>query len=66
VPGFEGVRIHAGNTEHDTEGCPLVGRTRTAGGIGESRLALGELKSKVKSALESGDWVWLEIVNADS
>lgn len=64
VPNFEGVRIHAGNTEHDTEGCPLVGRTRTAGGIGESRLALGELKQKVKSALDAGDWVWMEIVNA--
>ena len=66
VQNFEGVRIHAGNTENDTEGCPLVGRTRTATGIGESRLALTELKQKVKSALESGDWVWLEIVNADS
>lgn len=65
VPGFSGVRIHAGNTEHDTEGCPLVGRTRTATGIGESRLALNELKDKVKTALNSGDWVWLEIVNAE-
>lgn len=50
VPGFEGIRIHPGNTNHDTEGCILVGKTRGTDFIGKSRKAFAELFAKMKLA----------------
>lgn len=52
VPGFEGVRIHSGNTNHDTEGCILVGRTRSDDFIGQSRKAFDSLFKKMNKAKE--------------
>jgi hypothetical protein len=52
VPNFEGVRIHAGNTNHDTEGCILVGQTRSKDFIGQSRKAFEKLFSKMQKAKE--------------
>ena len=52
VPNFEGVRIHPGNTNHDTEGCILVGRTRSKDFIGQSRKAFESLFAKMKLAKE--------------
>ncbi len=61
VPGFEGIRIHAGNTEADTEGCILVGTKRTATSILESRIAFNELFADIQEALANGEQVWIEV-----
>jgi hypothetical protein len=50
VPDFQGVRIHAGNTNHDTEGCILVGQTRSNDFIGKSRKAFDNLFKKMQKA----------------
>ena len=50
VPNFEGVRIHSGNSNHDTEGCILVGKTRGVDFIGQSRKAFDKLFSKMQKA----------------
>jgi hypothetical protein len=52
VPNFEGIRIHPGNTNHDTEGCILVGKTRGKDFVGKSRKAFATLLAKMKLAKE--------------
>ena len=50
VPNFEGVRIHAGNSNHDTEGCILVGQNRSVDYITKSRKAFDSLFKKMQGA----------------
>jgi len=61
VPGFEGIRIHAGNTEADTEGCILVGTKRSATAVLESRIAFNELFADIQEALANGEQVWITV-----
>lgn len=61
VPSFSGVRIHTGNVAANTEGCILVGRTKGADFIGESKLAFEPLFKKIGDAIQHGEEVWLEV-----
>lgn len=65
VPGFEGIRIHAGNTVEDSSGCPLVGYSVIGPGkIGASRIALADLMAELEAAVEGGEDITCEVVNA--
>ena len=61
VPKFEGIRIHAGNTAKDTEGCILVGKNREVGKVLDSRKWLYELKQRIVEAKDKGEAVWITI-----
>ncbi len=50
VPEFKGIRIHPGNTSKDTDGCILVGETRSKNFIGRSRTAFKKLFKKIEQA----------------
>lgn len=62
VPGFEGVRIHAGNSATDTSGCILLGYKKEVDWIGESRMAVNSFMEKLQSAWNDEQKITLEIV----
>lgn len=61
VPQFEGIRIHAGNTAANTEGCILLGKVRSDNAVFNSRDAVNALFEKVRIALNAGQTVTLEV-----
>jgi hypothetical protein len=65
VPGFEGIRMHAGNTDKDTYGCPLLGMQATDHSLigGTSRPAVALVKGEVQRAIARGERVTIEIRN---
>ena len=58
---WQGIRIHAGNTSEDTEGCILVGKNREVGKVLDSRIWVHRLKQKIVEAKAKGEAVWLTI-----
>lgn len=52
VPGFTAIEIHPGNTNHDTEGCILVGTQRNEDSISNSRIAFTALMARLQVTTE--------------
>lgn len=63
VPGFQGIRIHSGNTAANTEGCILVGQKAGVNRIDGSRLAYAPLFEKIQQAKKRNEKIWIDIKN---
>lgn len=59
VPGFEGIRIHSGNKEDDTEGCILVGK-RDGDQVISSRVTYADLLETLEEVIKN-EKVFIEI-----
>jgi len=66
VPGFDGIRIHPGNTAADTHGCLLVGKGRTGTSVTESRLAFNTLFTKIRDAFSRGEKITITYKSGDA
>ena len=63
VPGFQGILIHPGNDEADTEGCLLPGTVLLPGdaGVGRSQVACSWLYPRIRDAVAAGEcWITVQ------
>ena len=61
VKGFEGIRIHRGNTDSDTEGCILVGENKAVGKVLNSANTEQRLMDRLKTT-NHGEKIYITVV----
>lgn len=54
VPGYDGIRIHTGNTNADTSGCLLPGKVLSINKVSNSTTAFNELFQLIRDGLKLG------------
>lgn len=67
VPGFDGIRIHSGNDESHTEGCPILGYQLSQDAtirFGTTKPAVEDFRAMVRAAIARGEEVWLDVRNS--
>ena len=61
VKGFEGILIHAGNTEEDSAGCLLVGMNLERGKVLKSQETFRKLYKMLSGAKLRGEYIQITI-----
>lgn len=62
VKGFEGILIHAGNTDKDTDGCLLVGMNLEKGKVLKSQETFKGLYKLLKDKYDKGKKITIKIL----
>lgn len=61
VKGFSAIRMHAGNTDKDTEGCLLLGKNDVAGKVTNSQYWCRKVFERMWLAWSNGSPIWVAI-----
>ena len=61
VPGFSGIRIHAGNFSTQSEGCPLLGAKKLTNGVRDCKEVNARFIKLIHGVESAGDECWLVV-----
>lgn len=62
VNGYQGIRIHSGNTQKDSLGCIIVGENKVKGQVINSRNTMTKLMARLEEALEFKETIKITII----
>ena len=62
VKGFDGILIHAGNTDKDVSGCLLVGINKVKGQVINSKDTFKSLYKLLKESEDKGEKIMIKIL----
>jgi hypothetical protein len=63
VPQFDGVRVHCGNTDQDTEGCLLLGMEKHEDTVLQSQTCFDKIFPLIKAAFDRSEEITVVITN---
>ena len=61
VKGFEGIRMHSGNTAADSLGCIILGENKAAGKVLNSRTTCAKVYPLIEAASKKGERITITI-----
>ena len=62
VKGFDGILIHAGNTDKDSSGCLLVGQNKVKGQVVNSKETFKQLYQLLQDGKSRGEKITIKIL----